>query len=323
MTTTLPAGVAPMLATPGPVPAGPGWAFEFKWDGVRAVTAVAGDQVRVQSRNDKPLADTYPELGELRDLLDRPTVFDGEVVVLDEQGRPDFGLLQARMHVRAPGPDLLSSAPVLYYVFDLLHLDGTDLTHRPYTERRDLLDNLDLDGRSVKVPPRFVDVDGAVIQATAAQHGLEGVVAKRIGSRYEPGRRSPSWIKTPLRHSIEVVIGGWTPGQGRRAGTIGALLLGVPAQDGLAYIGNVGTGLTDAMLHDLLRRLTTHECKASPFDPAVPREFARHTRWVTPELVGEVEYRSVSRDGKLRHPSWRGLRADKDPADVQPLLGRG
>ena len=126
----LPARVAPMLATPGPVPSGSGWAFEFKWDGVRAVAAVAGDQIRVQSRNDKPLIDSYPELGTLRDLLDRPTVLDGEVVVLDDQGRPDFGLLQARMHVRSPSPELLSSAPVLYYVFDLLHLDGTDLTRR-------------------------------------------------------------------------------------------------------------------------------------------------------------------------------------------------
>ena len=317
MTGDLPAGVAPMLATPGPVPTGPGWAFEFKWDGVRAVTTVAGGMIRAQSRNDKPLADTYPELGELRDLIDRPVVLDGEVVVLDEQGRPDFGLLQARMHVRAPGPELLSGAPVQYYVFDLLHLDGADLTHRPYAERRDLLAGLTLDGRSVKVPPRFVDVAGAVIQVAAAQHGLEGVVAKRAGSRYEPGRRSPSWIKTPLRHSTEVVVGGWTPGQGRRAGTIGALLLGVPSDVGLTYIGNVGTGFTDAMLHDLLTVMEAGERATSPFDPAVPREFARRARWVAPTLVGEVEYRSVSRDGRLRHPSWRGLRPDREVSEVQ------
>lgn len=319
MTADLPAAVAPMLATAGPVPAGPGWAFEFKWDGVRAVAAVAGDRIRLQSRNDKPLAARYPELGALRELVDHPVVLDGEIVALDAQGRPDFGLLQSRMHVRTPGTQLRHDAPALFYVFDLLHLDGADLTRRPYAERRDLLEGLALDSASVKVPPRFVDVDGAVMQATAARHGLEGVVAKRVESAYEPGRRSPSWIKTPLRHTIEVVVGGWTPGQGRRDGTLGALLLGVPGADGLSYIGNVGTGFTDATLRALHTRLRGLERGTSPFDPAVPRAFARQARWVAPELVGDVEYRSISRDGRLRHPSWRGLRADKVPADVLPL----
>lgn len=305
-----------MLATAGPVPEGENWAYEFKWDGVRAVAAVAGDQLRVQSRNDKPLADSYPELAELRDLVDHSVVLDGEVVALDPSGRPDFGLLQQRMHIRAPAADLLRSTPVLYYVFDVLQVGAEDLTRITYQERRDILDELSLAGDTVKVPPRFVDVGGATIQATAAQHGLEGVVAKRISSRYEPGRRSHSWIKTPLRRNTEVIIGGWTPGQGRRSGTIGALLLGVPAPDGLQYIGNVGTGFTDATLTDLLGQLTTLEQKTSPFDPAVPREFARQARWVRPDLVGEVEYRSLSRDGRLRHPSWRGRRYDKSPADL-------
>lgn len=206
--------------------------------------------------------------------------------------------------------------PVVYYVFDLLHLDGEDLTRVSYTGRREMLAGLALDGRSVKVPPWFADVQGATIQATAAQHGLEGVVAKRAGSRYEPGKRSRSWIKTPLRRTTEAVIGGWAPGQGRRAATIGALLLGVPTKDGLGFIGNVGTGFTDAMLADLLDRLTTLTRAASPFDEAVPREFARHAHWVAPEIVGEVEYRTISRDGRLRHPSWRGLRPDKSPSDV-------
>jgi bifunctional non-homologous end joining protein LigD len=312
----LPGNVSPMLATPGPVPEGDGWAYEFKWDGVRAVTAVAGGELRVQSRNDKPLADMYPELGALRDLVDQAVTLDGEVVALDEKGRPDFGLLQQRMHRHHPPADLLAEVPVLYYVFDVLHLDGEDLTRLSYTDRRDALAGLGLGSAAVKVPPWFVGVEGATIQATAASHGLEGVVAKRAGSRYEPGKRSRSWIKAPLRRTIEVVVGGWAPGQGRRDGTIGALLLGVPSPEGLRYIGNVGTGFTDAVLADLFARLARLSQPASPFAEPVPREFGRHARWVAPEIVGEVEYRSVSRDGRLRHPSWRGIRADKSPSDL-------
>jgi bifunctional non-homologous end joining protein LigD len=307
----LPGKVAPMLATPGPVPEGAGWAYEFKWDGVRAVTSVAGGELRAQSRNDKPLADMYPELGALRDLVDQAVTLDGEIVALDARSRPDFGLLQQRMHRHHPPAELLQEVPVLYYVFDVLHLDGEDLAGRPYTDRRAALADLGLDSAAVKVPPWFVGVAGSTIQATAAQHGLEGVVAKRVASRYEPGKRSRSWIKTPLRKTIEVVVGGWAPGQGRRAGTLGALLLGVPSPEGLRYIGNVGTGFTDAVLADLLGRLTRLARLTSPFAEPVPAEFARHARWVAPELVGEVEYRSVSRDGRLRHPSWRGLRSDK------------
>lgn len=318
MSARLPGKVDPMLATPGPVQEGDGWAYEFKWDGVRAVTAVAGDELRVQSRNDKPMVDVYPELGELRDLVHQAVVLDGEVISLDDKGRPDFGLLQNRMQRHAPDDDLLRSAPVLYFVFDVLHLDGKDLTRVPYVDRREVLAGLGLEGGSVKVPPWFIDVEGATIQATAAAHGLEGVVAKRVASRYEPGKRSRSWIKTPLRKNIEVIVGGWAPGLGRRAGTLGALLLGVPSDDGLRFIGNVGTGFTDAMLADLFNRLAKLKQPTSSFGEPVPREFSRHAHCVAPELVGEVEYRSISRDGRLRHPSWRGLRPDKSPADLGP-----
>jgi len=155
-------------------------------------------------------------------------VFDGEVVALDVNGVPDFGLLQARMHRRNPSPGLLATTPVVYYVFDVLHLAGADLTRHPYEARRGVLEELHPEGESVKVPPWFVNVAGSFVLSTAEKHGLEGVVAKQLRSRYQSGRRSRSWIKTPLRRSIEVVIGGWTPGQGRRAGTVGALLLGGP-----------------------------------------------------------------------------------------------
>jgi bifunctional non-homologous end joining protein LigD len=290
----------------------------MKWDGVRVGVATAGGELRVLSRNDKDLSATYPELGELRDLVDRPVVLDGEVVALDAQGRPDFGALQARMHRHAPGPALLAATPVVYYVFDLLHVDGQDLTSRPYSERRELLDELALAGRSVVVPPRFVDVAGSLILATADEHGLEGVVAKKAGSRYEPGRRSRSWIKTPLRKTIDVVIGGWTEGEGRRTGTIGALILGVPEPGGLRFVGNVGTGFSGATLRQLRVQLAERARSVSPFDPAVPREFARHAHWVSPDLVGEVEYRAVTTDGRLRHPSWRGWRSDRTVTDLWP-----
>lgn len=224
------------------------------------------------------------------------------------------------MHRRNPSPGLLRTTPVVYYVFDLLHLDGTDLTRRPYEERRALLQELAPEGDSVKVPPWFVDVTGAFVLATATKHGLEGVVAKQRRSRYEPGRRSRNWIKTPLRRTIEVVVGGWSPGQGRRAGTMGALLLGVPSADGLHFVGNVGTGFTDAALADLFNRLAELKQPASPFAGPVPREFTRNAEWVAPEIVGEVEYRSLARDGRLRRPSWRGLRPDRSPSDV-PGLG--
>ncbi len=314
-----PARIAPMLATPGPVPEGSGWGYEFKWDGVRAVTAVAGGRVEAYSRNDKPLIDTVPELRELADLVDgsaASVVVDGELVVLDPGGRPDFGLFAPRMHRRHPDAELLAACPVVYYVFDVLHLDGTDLTLRPYRERRQVLDALALGGDRVTVPPWFVDVAGATVLATAAQHGLEGVVAKRLAARYEPGRRSPAWVKTPLRRSVDVVVGGWTTGQGRRAGTLGALLLGLPTPEGLRFVGHVGTGFTDAVLTDLTARLGGLARRVSPFSPAVPREFARHAHWVDPVLVGLVEYRAVSQDGRLRHPAWKGLLLDRDPADL-------
>lgn len=309
-----------MLASPGPVPEGAGWSYEIKWDGVRGVAAVSGAALRIRSRNDKPLAQTYPELDELRRLVDRPMVLDGEIVALDANGIPDFALLQKRMHRRNPAPGLVLTTPVVLYVFDVLHLDGRDLTRLPYEQRRSVLEELGLDGDAVKTPPRFVNIEGALVLATAERHGLEGVVAKRTGSRYEPGRRSSSWVKTPLRRTAEVVVAGWTPGQGRRAGAVGALLLAVPGEDGLRFVGNVGTGFTDAVLAEMSGRLAALERPAAAFAEPVPREFARDARWVEPVLVGEVEYRSVSPDGRLRHPSWRGLRPDRSPSDVPDLV---
>ena len=310
-----------MLATAGAPPSGPGWAFEFKWDGVRAIAAVAGDQLRLFSRNGNDITGGYPELTVLGELVGgRPVLLDGEIVTLGQAGRPEFGLLQQRMHVRSPSPELVARVPISYYVFDLLDLDGHRLLKRSYQQRRELLAALDLNNGSplVREPPNYPDVTGRALLEVARQHGLEGVVGKRSGSRYEPGRRSPAWIKTALFHTQEVLVGGWTPGQGRRAGTLGALLLGAHDEQGrLRYLGDVGTGFTEAMLADLLTRLTALEQPDSPFDEPVPREHARRARWVRAELVGEVEYRSVTLDRRLRHTAWRGLRTDKDPDDVR------
>jgi bifunctional non-homologous end joining protein LigD len=309
-----------MLASTGAPPSDLGWAFEFKWDGVRVIAAAAGERVRLYSRNGHDITGGYPELAVLSGLVGgRPVLLDGEIVTLGDAGSPDFGLLQQRMHVRSPSRELVGRVPISYYVFDLLDLDGRRLLPQSYQQRRELLAELKLEGTSprVRVPPHHTGVDGHQMLEVARRYGLEGIVGKRLGSRYEPGRRSSAWIKTALWRSQEVVIGGWTTGQRRRAGTLGALLVGAYDDQGrLRYLGDVGTGFTERMLGDLLERLAALEQPGSPFDEPVPREHARRAHWVRPQLVGEVEYRTLSRDRRLRHAAWRGLRADKDPAQV-------
>jgi bifunctional non-homologous end joining protein LigD len=306
-----------MLATAGPVPHGPGWAFEFKWDGVRAVVAAADDRVQLTSRLGNDVTAGYPELAGIGAVTGgRPVLLDGEIVVLDKAGRPNFGLLQDRMHVRHPSAELRARLPVSFYAFDLLYADGASLLAAPYDERRARLAALGPAER-VLVPPSFDDVDGDQLLGVARQHGLEGVVAKRRAGRYEAGRRSPSWVKTALVRTQEVVVGGFTAGEGRRTGSFGSLLLGAYADGELRYLGHVGTGFSDAVLTDLTARLRRLVRPASPFDELVPREHARKARWVEPVLVGEVEYRLVTRDGRLRHASWRGLRPDRAPESVR------
>ncbi|GAA1322285.1 non-homologous end-joining DNA ligase [Pseudonocardia xinjiangensis] len=315
----LPEPVAPMLATPGRPPAGPGWAFEFKWDGVRAVTGVAGERFRAHSRRGNEVTGAYPELADLPGLLDgRPALLDGEVVALDAGGRPDFGLLQHRMHVRAPAPELMDRIPVSYVVFDVLHLDGVPLVGEPYDRRRAVLEELGLAGQRVRVPPATAGIGGEQLLQVARDHGLEGVVGKRRTAQYEPGRRSSAWVKTALLHTQEVVIGGFTAGEGRRSASLGALLLGAYDEDErLRYLGHVGTGFTETALRHLLGELGPRQQPASPFDEEVPREEARKARWVRPELVGEVVYRVLTAEGRLRHAAWRGLRPDKAPEEAR------
>jgi bifunctional non-homologous end joining protein LigD len=321
----LPELVRPMLATLGELPSGPDedqWAFEMKWDGVRAVAYVdnsAKQSVRVLTRNDREVVATYPELRRLAEALGSSrVVLDGEIVALDSAGRPSFGELQARMHVQRPDRTLLARVPVTYLVFDVLHLDGESLLKMPYDDRRSVLERLALEGPHWATPPAFQG-DGAAALAASGAQGLEGVLAKRRDARYEPGRRSKSWIKVKHIRTQEVVVAGWQPGAGRRTGGIGSLLLGIHDSDGrLVYAGHVGTGFTQRMLDDLAERLRPLERKTSPLADEVPRAQARNAHWVTPRLVGEVAFGEWTKDGRLRHPSWRGLRPDKSAGDVVP-----
>ncbi len=311
--------VRPMLAVAAELPPeASAYGYEMKWDGVRAVVYVDGGRPRVLGRNDRDATASYPELARLAESLgSRQVVLDGEVVALDEAGRPSFGLLQQRMHVTkaAQVRRLAADVPVIYFAFDVLHLDGRSTLALPYAERRGLLESLGLDGPSWQTPPSFRD-DGAAVLAASREQGLEGVVAKRLDSPYRPGRRSDSWRKVKNVNTQEVVIGGWKPGAGRRAGTIGSLLLGVQSPHGLRYAGHVGTGFSDVALADLQARLHPLERRSSPFADEVPRAHARDVHWVTPRVVGEVAYGEWTRDGRLRHPTWRGLRADIASAEV-------
>ncbi len=316
----VPDRIEPMLATLGTLPppaADAQWAYEMKWDGVRAIVTVAGGRVRLMSRNGKDMGTAYPELQALAGRMGAArAVLDGEIVCFDTHGRPSFARLQKRMHVADAGAAraLAASDPVVLLVFDLLYLDGSSLLSLPYHQRRALLDDLALAGPSWQTPPAFVG-HGAEALRTSQEQGLEGVVAKRLTSIYLPGRRTPDWIKVKNIRTQEVVVGGWKPGSGRRAGTIGSLLLGLPHQDGLTYVGKVGTGFTDAALTSLAARLRPTARAGSPFDD-VPGPDARDAQWVAPRLVGEVAFAEWTPDGRLRHPSWRGLRPDKNPEDV-------
>ena len=315
--TALPRGVRPMLATSGGLPPEDGaWAYEVKWDGVRALVAVEQGRLTVTSRNGNDVTSAYPELAALvAQLGDAPVLLDGELVAFDDRGRTDFGRLQSRMHVRSPGAALQRSCPVQLLLFDLLHHGGTSLLDASYDDRREALDALGISGPSWQVPPAFPSGGQALLDATRAQ-GLEGVVAKRRASRYQPGRRSDSWIKLKHVRRASAVIAGWKPGDGGRSGRIGSLLLGVQGAAGLDFAGQVGTGFTAAALADLGSRLEALRRDDSPFASDVPREHARSAVWVAPVLVCEVEYTEWTRDGRLRHPSYKGLRDDVPVEEV-------
>ncbi len=309
----------PMLADAGTLPdPEEGWAFEFKWDGVRAIVTVdAEGTVRLSSRLGRDVTASYPELHGLgAALAGRSAVLDGEIVALGPGGRPDFGALQKRIHVTDPGRvrQLAGEVPVSLFLFDLLSLDGTDTSTLPYAERRDRLEALGLAGPGWATPPSYRSGGAAVLKVARSQ-GLEGVVAKRLDRPYRPGRRSGDWRKVKLTRTQEVVLAGWTPGRGSRQG-FRALVLGIPGPGGLAYVGKVGSGFTDDMLDELSARLRPLRRVDSPLLDLPARAELAGVTWVEPELVGEVSFSEWTADGHLRHPTWRGLRPDKLPGQV-------
>ncbi|HSD79962.1 MAG TPA: DNA ligase D [Solirubrobacteraceae bacterium] len=324
----MPEKVVPMLARLGELPPDDGrWAYEVKWDGVRAICHSEPGRMRLYSRNLNDITPRYPELARLnRALSHHRAILDGEVVAFGAEGRPDFGALQQRMHLTAESQvrRLARSAPVTYVLFDLLWLDGHSLLDAPYEERRARLAELALTGERWQTPDHVVGHGAELLAASMAQ-GLEGIVAKKLGSRYEPGRRSPCWIKVKNVHRQEVVIGGWLPGEGRRRDRIGALLVGVrDGEDGaLRYAGRVGTGFTEAELDRLRALLAPLEQDRSPFaEAAAPApKPPRGAVWVAPRLVAEVEFRDWTQGGQLRAPSYKGMRDDK-PAELVVREGR-
>jgi bifunctional non-homologous end joining protein LigD len=314
----LPTDLSPMLATPGALPEDDaGWAYEVKWDGVRVLAFIESGRVRLVSRNGNDVTAAYPELDPLGAAVGRRrVVLDGEVAAFRPDGLSDFGLLQSRMHVRSPSARLVGSTPVRLMVFDLLHEGDRSLLGDSYDDRRRALEALGLDGDTWRTPPAVAG-DGPTILAQSREQGLEGVVAKRRTSGYVPGRRSRDWLKIKNIRRTSALVAGWTRGAGARDGHLGALLLAVHGDEGLEYAGRVGTGFTTAtlaMLQDRLAGLGTTDPPA--FTTPLPRTDAKDAVWVRPELVVDVDYTEWTRDGRLRHPAFKGLRDDYDPAAV-------
>jgi bifunctional non-homologous end joining protein LigD len=315
----LPASLAPMLAAPGSPPAGrlADWAVEMKWDGVRALAFISDGVIRLVSRTGKDITRTYPEVGGPAHPPGQ-VLLDGEIVAFTD-GKPDFEALQPRMHVSSADAALRLSAtiPVSYLAFDVLQLEGVPLLARPYSSRRETLKTIMGNGPGFLIPPNFPGPDLDAVREASVATGLEGVVAKRLDSVYEPGARSGSWLKVKNLLRQEVVVAGWKPGQGNRAGLIGSLLVGVHSSSGaLLYAGHVGTGFSDSVLRMLTRLLEPLRRPRSPFDGPVPAEYAGPAVWVEPRLVIEVTFNRWTRAGRMRAPAYRGLRDDKDPATV-------
>ncbi len=324
----------PMLAVPakppGVPPAGEAWVHEVKWDGVRLLAQTHEDAVRLTNRTEGDVTAAYPEIVAGRGRLPDGLLLDGEVIALDVSGRPTLQALASRMHVRDPlrTSRLAVSRPVTYMVFDLLRIDGRDVTHRPLSERRELLDSLDLESATVPYLGRSVwqlseqHDDGSALAEATRKAGLEGVVSKRRDSIYVPGGRSDAWVKVPHRTEFVAVIGGWIP-QAQSSNRLGALWVGQAADEAtfeerpvLYPMGRVGSGLGHAQRDDLRQVLREIETPTCPFEPLPTGPEVRRTRWVEPMLCAQVRYLTITDGGMLRQPVLRALRPDVAPVDA-------
>ena len=308
-----------MLATPGVLPIGAQWCYEVKWDGMRLGVDVHGGTLKLTSRTGRDMTANFPDLAGLAGIAD-DALLDGEVVLM-VNGVPSFAALSERFH-RVPTAAEVTARPVALMLFDVLRLYGVPLLDRPLSERRETLTRLDLAiAPNVQLSPTWDN--GQVLFDVTRDKGLEGVIAKRRDSLYRPGQRSTDWIKVPHRHAQDCIVGGWRP-ERDRVTQIGALLLGVPdGAGGLRFAGRVGSGVggnaVQRRLRSLLPDLAVDE---PPFTEPLAREDTNEARWCRPSLVAMVTHSGWTDGGRLRHPVFKGLRADVDPADVAPVPGR-
>jgi bifunctional non-homologous end joining protein LigD len=303
---------SPMLASAGELPTGSGWAFEYKWDGMRAVAHIDRGKVRLFARSGAELTEGFPELATLAAGID-DAVLDGELIALDEAGTPSFVRLSQRIHVRQAqrARRLVSRLPVTYMIFDVLRWDGVDMRGRSYRQRRDVLEGLALTGPHWLVPPSLDD--GQVALSAALDNGLEGVVAKRLSAPYRPGRRSEHWIKVKRADTVDLVVGGWR----KMTRELGSLLVGEPAPDGrLRFRGRVGGGISQTAQRELLAVLRPLLTPGSPFVERLTGDDARGASWVRPEVVVEIKYAQITPDGRLRFPRFVRLRPDKSIGEL-------